>query len=228
MSKNRSIKNTSKELSALLKACVPKNISILDRCKIIYRPYITPFADLLNLIPLRSKIFDIGCGNGALLNLIFQTKMPEKIGGVEINKKLVANANELLRNAFKEDKIADQKAGIKEYDGIHLPDLTEYDLILLVDVIHHIPRQQLELFLTRLKNKMKPGAVLICKDIDAGKRILVWFNKLHDLLVSQETGNEISMKKAEEKLPRAGFKVVSSEYKRMLWYPHYTIISNAW
>ena len=218
---------TKKELSNLLAKYVPKNVSIIDRYKIIYRPYITPFVDLLNLIPAQSKIFDIGCGNGALLNLIYQTKNPLKIGGVEISKKLVDNATELLNQTVKNKVNNIAEINIKQYDGINLPNLADYDFVLLVDVIHHIPKSQLKQFFIVLKQNMKPGATLILKDIDAGKPILVLFNKLHDFIVSQEIGNEISQKNAENILIQSEFKIKSASYLRMLWYPHYTILSTA-
>jgi cyclopropane fatty-acyl-phospholipid synthase-like methyltransferase len=216
---------TNKNLSKLLAKDVPENISNIDRYKIIYRPYITPFVDLLNLIPTESKIFDIGCGNGALLNLIYQTKNPQKIGGVEISKKLVDNANELLSKVVSRKLEFDQKVHIRQYDGINLENLEEYDYILLVDVIHHIPKQHLKNFFALLEQRMRRNATLILKDIDAGKSILVQFNKLHDLIVSGEIGNEISIEKAKENLLQAGFDIKSVTYKRMLWYPHYTIIA---
>lgn len=218
---------TKKDLSNLLAKYVPKNVSIIDRYKIIYRPYITPFVDILNLLPAQSKIFDIGCGNGALLNLIYQTKNPLKIGGVEISKKLVENATELLNQTEinKGDNIAE--ININQYDGINLPNLSDYDFVLLVDVIHHIPKSQLKKFFIVLKQNMKPGATLILKDIDAGKPILVLFNKLHDFIVSQEIGNEISQNNAENILIESAFKIKSASYLRMLWYPHYTILATA-
>lgn len=214
-------------LSKLLTKYVPKNISVLDRCKIIYRPYITPFVEILSIIPHRSRIFDIGCGNGALLNLIYQTKSPIKIGGIEISKKLVDNANELLHKTLNNNSENYIEINIKQYDGISLPNLIGYDVVLLVDVLHHIPKIQLMDFLLSLKQNMKSGSILILKDIDAGKALLVLFNKLHDLIVSQEIGNEISKKRAENFLLQAGFKIKLTTYQRMLWYPHYTILAIA-
>jgi 2-polyprenyl-3-methyl-5-hydroxy-6-metoxy-1,4-benzoquinol methylase len=217
---------TNKDLSKLLSAYVPENISTLNKYKIIYRPFITPFAELLNLIPEKSKVFDIGCGNGALLNLIYKTRNPAKMGGVEISSKLVDTTKKLLRNAIDDDNYFNSSIDIQQYDGVNLPQLKDYDFVLLVDVIHHIPKKQLNTFLSTLKNNMRPGSVLICKDIDAGKPVLVLFNKLHDFIVSQEIGNELSMQQARQVLTTAGFNVVSATYKRMLWYPHYTLISN--
>lgn len=220
---NNSLSN--KDLSSLLAKYVPATISKVDRYKIIYRPFITPFVDLLKLIPVKSNVFDIGCGNGALLNLVYQTKDPQKIAGIEISKKLVDNANELLNKVIDNQLEFHQKVRIQQYDGTHLPSLKAYDVILLVDVIHHIPKRHLDAFFILLKQQMKPGATLILKDIDAGKPIWVLFNKLHDFIVSQEIGNEISNKNAQLKLQEAGFNIISSTYKRMLWYPHYTVLA---
>jgi protein-L-isoaspartate O-methyltransferase len=218
---------TDKDLSSLLEKNIPSHISKPDKLKILYRPFITPFAELINIIPFNSNVYEIGFGNGALLNLIYNIKKPRKLGGIEIEKKLVNNARDLLFSQVKNENIFNEKISLGQYDGVNLPDLHEFDWVLLVDVIHHIPKKQLTAFLLSIKRKMKSGATLIVKDIDASKTILVLFNKLHDLLVSREIGNEISMENAKLKLRDAGFTFESALYKRKLWYPHYTIITKA-
>ena len=70
---------------------------------------------------------------------------------------------------------------------------------------------------------MKPGAVLIFKDIDAGSPLVVC-NKMHDMVFAGEIGKEISFKNAKEMLSGAGFKITNSFKKTVFVYAHYFVI----
>ncbi len=194
-----------------------KQLKGLNKLKVLYRPYICPFDDLLNIIPPQKSIFDIGCGSGTFLSLCAGFVNPVKIGGIEISKDLIDNANVLL-NKFN------IPTSVNVYNGKNLPEaIKEYDIITLIDVLHHVPKGQQEFFLGQIHHKMKPGAIFILKDID-GSSVFVYTNKLHDLLLAKEIGNELKLNTIEEKLKELGFKIKSLTKKRMLWYPHYTIV----
>lgn len=195
--------------------------SFIDKIKISYRPYICPFNELLELIPKEKNIFDIGCGSGMFLSLAAEYCYPSAIGGVEINDRLVQNAIDIIETSGYQGNIFLQK-----YDGNILPEeIREYDYIFMIDVLHHIPVIQHEAFLSALFSKMKNGARLILKDINAARPLLTLCNKMHDLILSGEIGNEISLEKCKLILSKAGFTIIHDTQKRMLWYPHYTIIT---
>ncbi len=194
-----------------------KKLGGLNKLKVLYRPYICPFDDLLNLFPSQKSIFDIGCGSGTFLSLCAEFVKPVKIGGIEISKILIDNAQVLL-NKF------DIPISVNVYNGKDFPDeIKEYDIITLIDVLHHVPKNQQTEFLKKIHDKMKSGGTFILKDIDASSS-LVYANKIHDLLLSKEIGNELKMVDAEALLKGFGFRIRSVTKKRMLWYPHYTIV----
>ena len=70
------------------------------------------------------------------------------------------------------------------------PGVEEADVVLRVDVLHHIPRPRQEGFLRRLIARMPPGTRLILKDIDAARPVLTMVNRLHDLLLTGQPGEE--------------------------------------
>ena len=183
----------------------------------LYRPYICPFNEILNIIPTQSSIFDIGCGSGTFLSLCAGFVSPKKLGGIEISETLVNNAKILLAEF-------DVLSSTRVYDGIVFPEeMKEYEIITLIDVLHHVPKEQQNNFLEQVFLKSKSGATFILKDIDASSA-LVYANKIHDLILSKEVGHEWKSITAEEKLRSIGFKIVSVKKQRMFWYPHYTIV----
>lgn len=208
---------SSKELSIYLSSA-HNNASKLDKLKIIYRPYIVPFDELIVDCKDSNTILDIGCGSGQFLLLLSKFTNAIKLGGIEISPTLVNNAKDLLTTQSK------TKFQIEIYDGINIPDFVyEFDTLTLIDVFHHIKRGMQKRFIEELYKKMKQGSKLIFKDIDASHPLL-FMSKLHDLLLAGELVNMISASNAERMLAETGFDIVSSSKKLMIWYPHYTII----
>ena len=209
---------SSSELLDFLKSGEGANLKGLNRLKTVYRPYICPFDQILNLIPPESKVFDIGCGSGSLLSLIDHFCKPEKLGGIEIDDVLVENAKLLLSSSFV-------PVSVYKYDGVTIPEeIKEYDIITMIDVFHHIPKSIQLTFFDQLYQKMSTGSVLIYKDIDA-KSFFVYANKLHDMVLAGEIGNEWKAKDLAANLKQSGFECSGIIYKQMIVYPHYTIVA---
>ena len=209
---------SSSELLDFLKSGEGANLKGLNRLKTVYRSYICPFDQILNLIPPESKVFDIGCGSGSLLSLIDHFCKPEKLGGIEIDDVLVENAKLLLSSS-------PVPVSVYKYDGITIPEeIKEYDIITMIDVFHHVPKSIQITFFDQLYQKMSKGSVLIYKDIDA-ESVFVYANKLHDMVLAGEIGNEWKAKDVAANLKKSGFACSGIIYKHMIFYPHYTIVA---
>lgn len=190
-----------------------------DALKISFRPLICPFADLLDFVRPGERACDIGCGSGQFALLLSRFAPIREVLGLEMSERLVNNARAL----FAAESPARSYA-FELYDGRHLPErLEEYDILFLVDVLHHIPHQHQQDFLNEIFVHMRPGARLILKDIDAASP-LVLVNKLHDLLFSWTLGSERSLRTATEMVRRAGFRVVDSFRRVRRLYPHYFVV----
>jgi cyclopropane fatty-acyl-phospholipid synthase-like methyltransferase len=205
------------ELSRQLQKNIPST-SFLNKIKIAYRPYICPFDRLLALIPPHGKIFDIGCGSGMFLMLAAEFTRPAQLGGIEVSSELVQNATELLKSY-------QLPLDLQLYDGVTLPDsIKAYDLIFLIDVLHHIsPTNQIP-FLRNIYDKMGAGSKLVLKDIDGAQKLWSYFNKMHDFVFSGEVGNELPSGQVLQECRNIGFAVEAFSLQRMLVYPHYTMV----
>ena len=194
------------------------NASFVDKLKIRYRPLICPFIDLINFSKDKQSVFDIGCGSGQFCSLIANYTNVKKIMGIEISQKLVDNAKEVNANVKSADIY------FEYFDGINLPSrISEYQIVYMIDVFHHIPPSQQFQFLQELYKKMEVNSILVFKDINAANPFVL-FNKLHDIIFSGEVGKEISHKKAIGLLHKVGFKIKSNYKKTTFVYPHYFVI----
>lgn len=184
----------------------------LDRIKFAYRPYVCPFELLMGAIPQGAKVVDIGCGNGSLLAVVAHFLKPVAVAGLEVKQSLVDQARQVL---------APYQAKIELFDGENLPEwIGEYSHVVLNDVLHHVPKAQQKKFIETIVYKMAPNATLVLKDIDADHKVLCLFNKLHDLILSKEIGNERGARELESWLSPLNGKITSQVYQRTLVYPH--------
>ena len=194
------------------------NGHFIDKLKIRFRQYICPFADLLNESRRFRSILDIGCGSGQFVLLLAEFTPVKKVAGIEVSGELVKNANALL--APYQNII---EYSFHVFDGTNIPDLSGYDGIFLIDVLHHIPRGKQIPFLRTLHAAMPAGTELVLKDIDA-ESMLHYINKLHDLVFSFEVGSECKFGTLKSDLINIGFSVISESKKRIGPYPHFTFI----
>lgn len=208
---------SKKELIKTLQKHQPKKIGFIDKLKISYRPMVCPFDDLLDIIPEHESIFDIGCGSGMFLSLVATYKNPEKVYGIEIDDKLIENAKKIFKNI-------NVPSEFKKYNGNTLPqEINSYKYIVLIDVLHHIPKQNQFSFLKNIYDMMNEESILIIKDIDR-KNPLHYWNKIHDMVFSGEIGSEPNSVELQNELTNMGFKKITKSYRTMLLYPHFTLI----
>ena len=192
---------------------------LIARVKIAYRPYICPFSELLALVSAGDRVFDVGAGSGQFCLLLAEFAHAGWVGGIEIRESLVRNARELFANA--KVKVPHR---FETYDGMTFPrHIRDADKVFVVDILHHLPSRKQAQFLSGLHKAMADGSILILKDID-GASPFAFFNKVHDLFLAGEIGSEVSALRSREMAREAGFKVRSDSYKRMWWYPHYTLV----
>jgi hypothetical protein len=74
---------------------------------------------------------------------------------------------------------------------------------------------------------MHKGATFIFKDIDADALPWVYFNKMHDFVLSQEIGSEWKAQRFLDYAQKLGFKVLHFSTQRTIVYPHFTVILSA-
>ncbi|HZN43722.1 MAG TPA: class I SAM-dependent methyltransferase [Nitrospiraceae bacterium] len=181
---------------------------------------ICPFDNLMNLIPERQRVLDIGCGIGTFLQLVAEYRAPLCLGGIEVDQSLIETSRAVLHQLSS--CIPNR---LEAYNGIDLPTwIEDYNYVLLIDVLHHIPRSQHEGFLSKLLAQMKSDTIVIIKDIDARQPFWCLFNKMHDLVFSRQFSQERGASDVRASLEQLGYKVLKVMMQRVYVYPHFTIV----
>ena len=116
------------------------------------RQYVLPFIETAAPIRAGMHIMDIGCGEGGVL-VPFLEKDCSAVG-IELDTLKSGYARELLSGPISKGQVEIVNQNIYEEDALKKY-RGQFDLILLKDVIEHIPDQ--ERFIPYLRQFLKPG-----------------------------------------------------------------------
>jgi len=166
-------------------------------------------------LPRSGRILDLGCGFGHF-SLFFASLAPDRIMvGVDRNEKRI----ELARASAKKlglDNVEYWSSDVLEWNS----DET-FDAIYLLDLIHHMPRDEVPDFLRRLRSRLNKGGILLVKDIENRPWWKVGFTLLLDrLMVGMEPIHYWAPSEMISMLKGLGFSVAKHCMKDFLPYPH--------
>ena len=133
-----------------------------------------------------SRILELGCGEGAVTERLTREFSDAHITGIDIIPRVGRMfQGDLSRVTFKQETIQN----FAEYNA------TSFDLLVICDVMHHIPREQHEEILMDAGKTLQPGGYLILKDWDRDSTLINLLCYVSDRYI---TGDHIHYKTAEE------------------------------
>ncbi len=127
------------------------------------------------------RVLDVGCGFG-LFSLYYASTHPTtRFHGVDLN----ANRIEMARSAARELELTNVEYEVG--DATRYQPGSEYSFIYMMDIVHHIPREEVEPLLGRLVQKLAPDGTLLIKDVDDRPFYKRWFTLVLDKLMDPRT-----------------------------------------
>ena len=166
-------------------------------------------------LPSQGVLLDIGCGYGLMGCLLGLSHPSLRYVGVDLNPRRIAiarQAAERLRIPCAEFHCADARAVLPE---------ERFDAILLMDMLHHVNHAAKRNLLRTCQSRLRPGGVLVIKDISSRPWAKMAFTWLLDVVVSR--GFEMWYWSTDEflaELQQAGFEVKAQSVPDRLPYPH--------
>lgn len=152
-----------------------------------YWQYVKIVARILHPLP-KNSILEVGCGDGRVAEYIAEEYPGTSVLGIDISSRAIAFARLMGRHAqFHHRNVFDINAS--------------YDVVLLVEVLEHLPKETLPKFLSKLRSLLNPGGSLVL----SVPTILV--PMLHPGHVQHFTVDSLA-----KELSRADFSIVDLQY----------------
>src|ERR1035438_8838493 len=183
-----------------------------------WRPYICPFENLVGHVQDGSRVLDIGCGAGLLLGLVAGIGREFEGVGFDVSQPAI----DVARSMVKRAALIAPKAKLT-FECLQIEDAWpegKFHVVFLVDVLHHVPAGSQRPFLRQVISKVKPGGVLIYKDMCMRPWWKSQANRLHDLVVARQLLTYAPVQAVEQWANEEGMRVILREDISRFCYGH--------
>ena len=136
-------------------------------------------ASIREHVPPPARLLEIGCGEGALVERLARTYPEADITAIDI----CPQPGRLC--AVKESRIRFRRMTAAALRG---ESPKKYPLVILCDVLHHVPRAERTALLEQAGTLVAPGGVLVCKEWVRQKTLAYFVGYLADRFI---TGDDI-------------------------------------
>jgi 2-polyprenyl-3-methyl-5-hydroxy-6-metoxy-1,4-benzoquinol methylase len=167
------------------------------------------------LLPAEGRILDVGCGFGLWSAYFGQMQPQRRILGVDLSERRV----EMARRVVKHVGVgAEFTAGDIREARVEGP----FDGAYVLDVLHHIPRDDQRAVLEKLRDLLAPGGVLLIKDITTEPWLGLKFTEILDraMVGFHEELAYRHHREWQSLLEELGFHVRVVRVPDVLPYPH--------
>jgi 2-polyprenyl-3-methyl-5-hydroxy-6-metoxy-1,4-benzoquinol methylase len=180
-----------------------------------YRNLTCPIKRIFQLLPEGNHYIDVGCGYG-FISLWTALVFPEaNVVGMDVVESRVAFARQLAEEAGIKNLVFMVKDITKET-------IDDSEIILLIDLFHHVPFEDQLPFLRQCIEKTPKDGTIVFEDIDRKPWWKFRVNYLQDYLF---TGKTYARDKDEymEFFRKNGFEVEYFDLMKRYPYSHYLI-----
>lgn len=188
------------------------------RAFLLARMAVAPLGPLEpELRALRGRVLSVGCGHGIVDRYIAELNPDVRIEGVDLDRERIVQANATQELA---PRVSARVADVTTFDPGD-----GYDAAIAVDILHHVPEQAHAPLLAALHRALRPGGLLLVKEMAPEPRRQYLWNRFHDRIVAGP--DPIHCRSPDEMaklVEQAGFEVQDRRRLRRLGiYPQYLV-----
>ncbi len=189
-----------------------------SRLYIAIKLRICPLLAVESHFPARGTVLDLGCGNGFFSSLLKLGSPERAVVGIDLDPKKIIQAR-LLEKRFERLSFSEGNIAEAEYPPA--------DIVSIIDVLYLIPCDVQERILRRAFAALRPGGVLLLKDMDTRPRRKYAWNYFQETvsvkIIGFTLGSKFYFRNREDYtrlLEGIGFKVQVVPLGRGQCYPH--------
>lgn len=197
-----------------------EGLGVATRAFLLARMAVAPLGPMdPELRMLRGRVLSLGCGHGAIDRYLAEINPDVRIEGVDLDEKRVLQAQETQERA--------PRVRVAVADVTTLDPGEGYDCALAVDVLHHVPFETHATIASALLRALKPGGLLLVKDMAPEPRRQYLWNRTHDRIVAGP--DPICCRMPDDMsgvLREVGFEIDRvRRLKRLRIYPQYLVLA---
>jgi len=169
-----------------------------------------PFLGVVERLPRGARLLDVGAGHGTLSLLAAEARDATVVALDPDHRKLLAT--------FRHARVRFVAGYLDAIDG-------KFDAAALLDVLYRFPIAEWDGLLAALHTRLRPGGLLLIKDLDPGHRWKQRWNRTQEVIsdrIGLTLGEAFSYESRSEvlgRIARAGF-VDGEAIDLGAWYPH--------
>lgn len=205
------------ELSSL-SASIYRESPPVPRLLMTLRPFICPFERLIECVPEEATVLDVGCGAGLFLGLLAAAGRQFRGVGFDASSGAIRAACAMADRL----RVLGYKADLRfEQIDVRSPwPEGRFDVVSMIDVMHHVALASRHSVLQLARAALRPGGLLIYKDIAENPRWRATANRLHDLLTTREWVRYTPLGDVKDWAQHLDMELRVSESIDRWWYRH--------
>ncbi len=183
-----------------------------------HRHRIAPVAKLVDVVPTGSDVLDIGCGGGLLLICLASAGRIQSAHGIDSSSDAIETARKaaIRLGGFIQSPTPNFECRSVEQG---LPDGT-FRVVCLIDVLHHVSPSAQEKAFRDAVAKVRPGGILLYKDMCDRPLWRAGMNRLHDLVIAKQWIHYVPIESVDRWAFDCGLQIELAQQISMLWYGH--------
>ena len=198
--------------------------SLKTRWRQRMRLAICPFDPIIAVVPPESRVLDVGCGEGLLPGLLLNLGRASTAVGIDVNAHRIRNArymaetNGLGASAIFQHLRPDAAWPVEDTEN------SLYDVVTMIDVMHHLKPEMHDSVWHRAAEVLRPGGLLVCKDMAKRPLWMALATRIHDLLFSADWIHYADFENGVRRAREAGLVVQHHVVYSRLWYRHELLV----
>lgn len=169
-------------------------------------------------VPRARRILEVGCGEGAVTERLAQLYPDAEILGIDI----IPTVGRLYRGPT--DHVSFREASVQ---AVAAERPGAFDLVILSDVVHHVPQQLREEILAAVRACVAPGGVFLFKDWTRTTTPIHWVCHAGDRWLTGDRVSYLSKPQAEALLLRAFGRPAEAEAWIRPWRNNFALLTRA-
>ena len=165
---------------------------------------------------LHGDVLGVGSGHGLIARFLAELNPTVQVTGLDVDRARVAVA--------QATEARSPRVRIRVQDIRSLDAGAEFDAAAAVDLMHHVPEADRPAVAQALARAVKPGGLLVIKDVARSPGWKHAVNRLHDRIVSGEATTGIDPDALADLFADAGFQTERlARAGRWSPYPHFIL-----